>query len=137
MTDCSRINEETLAGEKIRAEVGHAISTATQIEWETLGVHLGYRYEGSPIIVPDGTSAPTDDPRYYSPTARPGHRAPHAWLDTSRSISTLDLFGGAFVLIRFGDDAPEAQPWLQASERCGMPLKVVDVRNPKISELYG
>jgi len=25
-------------------------------EWETLGMHLGYRYENSPVCVPDGKS---------------------------------------------------------------------------------
>ena len=64
VSDCSLIDEETPRGDAIRAEVGQAIASATQIEWETLGVHLGYRYEASPIIVPDGSPAPEDHPRY-------------------------------------------------------------------------
>ena len=35
----------------------------------------------------------------YTQTARPGSRAPHAWLSPGRS--TLDLFGRSFVLLRF------------------------------------
>ena len=27
-------------------------------EWYTLGIHLGYRYDDSPICWPDGTPAP-------------------------------------------------------------------------------
>jgi len=30
-------------------------------EWFTLGAHLGYRYENSPVCWPDGTAAPLDD----------------------------------------------------------------------------
>ena len=41
----------------------------------TLGIHLGYFYEGSPIVVPDGTPAPADDYANYVQTSRPGSRA--------------------------------------------------------------
>ena len=33
----------------------------------------------------------------YSPTARPGHRAPHVWIDGA--TSTLDLYDTKFVLL--------------------------------------
>jgi 2-polyprenyl-6-methoxyphenol hydroxylase-like FAD-dependent oxidoreductase len=69
------------------------------------GITLGYAYS-SGVIVEDGTQAPDQaDPIHdYGPTARPGHRAPHVWLDTGgERCSTLDLFGDAFVLL--GDAA--------------------------------
>jgi hypothetical protein len=65
------------------------------------GIVLGYHYR-SDVIVPDGTPAPAlDDPlREYVPTARPGHRAPHLWLERGdTSFSILDLFGSAFVVL--------------------------------------
>ena len=65
-----------------------------------IGFHLGYRYDTSPIVWPDGTSAPPLDDRTYTQTARPGARAPHAWLPDGRS--TLDLFGRGFTLLRAG-----------------------------------
>ena len=104
VSDCSLIDEETPRGDAIRAEVGQAIASATQIEWETLGVHLGYRYEASPIIVPDGSPAPEDHPRYYTPTARPGHRAPHAWVDDGRGIrnSMLDYYRRRICFVATG-----------------------------------
>ena len=38
--------------------------------------------------------------RDYLPTARPGHRAPHDWIEVDgRRITTLDLFGEAFVAL--------------------------------------
>ncbi|MGE8154057.1 FAD-dependent monooxygenase [Pseudomonas vancouverensis] len=58
-----------------------------------LGLELGFVYE-SHLTTPDGTSAPTVSDPYtdYAPSARPGHRAPHVWLDQNgRKISTIDL----------------------------------------------
>ena len=95
---------------------------------------LGYRYEGSPIIVPDGTAPTTDDPAIYEPTARPGHRAPHAWLAEGRS--TLDLFGREFILLRLGMDAPDPAALLEAARRRGVPMAVVDIADPAIAALY-
>lgn len=132
--DASELLEDSARGQAQRAQVGAAIAEATHTEWETLGIHLGYRYEDSPICVPDGTSAPPDHPRYYTPTTRPGHRAPHAWLDDGRS--TLDLFGRGFVLVRLGAEPPDAAPLVEAARRRGVPLTVVDIASPRVAELY-
>ena len=52
---------------------------------------LGYRYDDSPIVWPDGTPAPLDDPNNYVQTARPGARGPHVWLaDGQRRAVRLD-----------------------------------------------
>jgi putative polyketide hydroxylase len=66
-----------------------------------LGHILGTAY-GAGALVPDGTPPPhLDDPvAEYRPTARPGHRAPHAWVSIGgRRRSTIDLFDGRFVLL--------------------------------------
>ena len=60
---------------------------------------------GSTICIADGSPEVADDPETYRPSARPGMRAPHAWLKAGRS--TLDLFGKGFILLCFGD-APQA-----------------------------
>jgi putative polyketide hydroxylase len=64
------------------------------------GVVLGHGYDSS-IIIPDGTDPPTviDQVQAFVPTARPGHRAPHVWLDDTQHRSILDLFGSEFVLL--------------------------------------
>jgi 2-polyprenyl-6-methoxyphenol hydroxylase-like FAD-dependent oxidoreductase len=98
-----------------------------------IGVHLGYHYENSPIIVPDGTTPPAFDAARYSPTARPGHRAPHASI--ARNRSTLDLFGRGFCLLRFAD-APDTAGLRGAAEAAGVPLREVRLSDPAIAELY-
>ena len=132
--DCSAVNDESAGGQAVRQQVGEAIAAATHTEWETLGIHLGYRYENSPVCVADGTPADEDSPRYYVPTTRPGHRVPHAWLDDGRS--TLDLFGKGFVLLRMRAPELDVSAFEKAARRVGMPLQVVDIDSPEIAALY-
>jgi 2-polyprenyl-6-methoxyphenol hydroxylase-like FAD-dependent oxidoreductase len=122
------------AGEKARAEFGSAYTEMMKREWFSIGIHLGYRYEGSPIIVPDGTPEPPDEVMDYTPTARPGHRAPHAWLDDG--CSTLDAFGRGFVLVRFGPDPPDAAALVAAAQGANLPLEIVEIEDPDIAALY-
>jgi 2-polyprenyl-6-methoxyphenol hydroxylase-like FAD-dependent oxidoreductase len=126
--------DDTPPGAAAREKVGREFSETMRREWFTLGVHLGYRYEGSPICWPDGTEAPPDDPRTYTPTARPGHRAPHAWLADGRS--TLDLFGRGFALLAFGADAAQALPLLDAARRRRVPITFTRLDAPEIVKLY-
>jgi 2-polyprenyl-6-methoxyphenol hydroxylase-like FAD-dependent oxidoreductase len=126
--------DDTPQGAATREKVGREFSETMRREWFTLGAHLGYRYENSPICWPDGTAAPPDDPRAYVPTARPGHRAPHAVLADGRS--TLDLFGRGFALIGFGADAAEAAPLLEAAKQRNLPLTFTAIAEPHIAALY-
>ncbi len=89
-------------GAAARTEFGKSYTELMKREWHSIGIHLGYVYEHSPVIVPDGTAAPPDQVSTYQQTARPGSRAPHVWL--SRGQSTLDLFGRSFVLLCLGPD---------------------------------
>ena len=75
----------------------------------------------------DGTPAPPLETASYTQTARPGARAPHAWLPDGRS--TLDLFGRGFALLRLGADAPDAREHAAPRRpQAGVPLDVVDAR---------
>lgn len=120
-------------GDAARERIGTEMSAALQQEWTSTGVGLGYRYEGSPLIVPDGTPAPPDPSETYRQTARPGHRAPHAWLQGGRS--TIDLFGHGYVLLRF-DPAANIDALVGAARAQGLTLAVVDIADPSIASLY-
>jgi putative polyketide hydroxylase len=70
-----------------------------------LGQDLGIVYSGG-AFVPDDSELPavTDPINDYEPSARPGSRAPHLWIENQGvKISTLDLFRGAFVLLAGAD----------------------------------
>jgi 2-polyprenyl-6-methoxyphenol hydroxylase-like FAD-dependent oxidoreductase len=122
------------AGAATRKRVGEGLSQAMKHEWYTLGMHLGYRYESSPICVPDGTPSIPDDPMHYVPTSRPGSRAPHVWLADGRS--TLDLFGRGFVLMQIGPHALDVEPLVQAARQKRVPLQVVAIDEPAVTAAY-
>jgi 2-polyprenyl-6-methoxyphenol hydroxylase-like FAD-dependent oxidoreductase len=120
-------------GDAARREFGDAYTAMMKREWHTIGIHLGYRYDPSPIVVPDGTPEPEDTVQTYEQTARPGHRAPHVWLGPGRS--TLDLFGQGFVLLRFASDAVTT-PLEDAARARGVPLEVVDIDHDEARAAY-
>lgn len=128
------ISDDTREGARLRDEISHIIrNNQFDREYDTDGLILGYRYEGSPICVADGSAPTPDDVMVCRPTARPGHRAPHAWLADGRS--TLDLFGRGFTLLRFGA-AEAGERLIDAARARAVPLEVVDVDDRKIAQLY-
>ena len=126
--------DDTAEGAVAREKFGEEFSRSMAREWTTLGIHLGYFYEGSPICIADGTPPPGEDSTEYVPRARPGSRAPHVWLADGRS--TLDLFGRGFVLLRLGDDAPDPAPLTTAAADCGMPLETASLDEPDVASAY-
>jgi 2-polyprenyl-6-methoxyphenol hydroxylase-like FAD-dependent oxidoreductase len=120
-------------GDRARKVFGDAYTAMMKREWYTIGIHLGFRYEGSSIVVPDGTPEPEDTVNTYVQTARPGHRAPHVWLEPEKS--TLDLFGRDFVLVRF-DKTLAVRQLEEAAARAGVPLVVVDIDDERARTLY-
>ena len=63
-----------------RKDYGAWFTATMKHEWFTLGFHLGYRYDGSPVIWPDGTSEPPldDFDLYADRAARPSRPARHS-----------------------------------------------------------
>jgi len=110
------ITEQSLANAASMGRVGpeavaHAAeptaSAATRARPEFLnevGMIFGAAYT-SAALVPDGTPPPevADPITQYAPSARPGGRAPHVWLEREGSqVSTTDLVGRAFALLTGG-----------------------------------
>jgi 2-polyprenyl-6-methoxyphenol hydroxylase-like FAD-dependent oxidoreductase len=122
------------AGDAARQEFGARFTEMMRREWFSAGIHLGFVYEGSPVIVPDGTPPPPDEVMTYTQTARPGSRAPHVWLGPD--VSTLDLFGRGFALLRFGDDAPSGETLVQAAARRGLPLATTMIDDQAARDIY-
>ncbi len=128
----AHIEEDSPAGVAARQEVGRHIMAERAKTFISDGIALGYRYDPSPVVVPDGTPAPKDEVMTYTPTSRPGSRAPHAWLTEGKS--TLDLFGRGFVLLRFGGADPSGIA--AAAKSRGVPLEVVPIDDPAVATLY-
>jgi 2-polyprenyl-6-methoxyphenol hydroxylase-like FAD-dependent oxidoreductase len=122
------------ANDAARKQYGDWFAEVMRNEWFTNGVMLGYRYDHSPIVVPDGTPAPPDQSHPYIQTARPGARAPHVWLGDGRS--TLDLYGRGFTLLRLGANAPSGRSIEDAARQRGVPLQSIALSEPQVLEAY-
>jgi hypothetical protein len=136
MPDTTVIAENSPAGEATRRAVSAHVAGLGE-EYASLGVQLGARYDGSPIIVADG-APPADDYVCYRPSSVPGGRAPHLWLGDGRGYgdSLYDHLGRGFTLLRLDGRAADASPLTDAAARLRMPLKVLDLPNTAARDLY-
>ncbi len=126
--------ESSRAGEAQRARLGAEILRNTSRELLSDGIAMGYRYDDSPIVCPDGSTPPPLSVTEYAQTSFPGARAPHAPLRDGRS--TLDLFGKAFVLLRLGRKAPEVGAVKDSAKRRGVPLEVAAIDDAAACSAY-
>src|SRR4051812_32792294 len=128
------IFQNTPDGESARRKMGDAIVAGMTRKFITDGLALGYRYDPSPICWNEASARPHDAIEDYHPNAIAGSRAPHAWLGDGRSI--IDLFGQGFVLLRFGEGAPDTSAIERAFASRGVPLAAECVADPKACALY-
>lgn len=129
------VEDDTPEGRRLRAEIGVRIQATKMREFATLGVVLGYRYENSPVTVPDGTAAPARDFINYVPTSRPGSLAPHAWLHDGSSL--YDLFGEGFTLLAGPQaDAQVLERIRLQCEAAGVPIKLLQCEEGGVASLY-
>ena len=94
-----------------------------------LGLIFGASY-ASPAVIPDGTAAPAlDNPvAQYVPSARPGGRAPHVWLERNgERISTHDLIGMALTLFSGERGAAWRRAALAVAKTLGVPMAAYTV----------
>ncbi len=132
---CPGLEDEGVNGERLRSEVGARVQAAKMREFYTLGVTLGYRYEGSDVIVDDGSRPPARDFVNYRPSAHPGCLAPHAWLHDGSSL--YDHFGNGFTLLATaGADAAGLEAAAAAAQAGGVPLTVIQPHEAALADLY-
>ena len=129
-----RLEEASPEGERLRAEAGAYFEDHGRKEFNIPGITFGTRIDGSPIVVPDGTTPPPDRPNEYIPTACPGGRPPHAWLADGSSL--FDRFGFEFTLLDLAGGPDRPAPLLAAARTAGLPLTRVAPGNPALRDLY-
>jgi len=77
---------------------------------DDFNIELGHIYHSPAVVSDESDDAVHADP--HQTCGRPGTRAPHLWLERAgRQVSTLDLFGDAFVLLA----ASRGEAWCQAA----------------------
>jgi hypothetical protein len=130
----SQLESETPEGAAARAEAGAHLNAHARREFNIPGITFGGRYDGSPAIIPDGAILPEDAANVYVPTASPGGRPPHVWLEDGRSL--FDLFGPEWTLLQLGGEPAKAASFIAASKRFGVELKVVKLDSLEARQLY-
>jgi 2-polyprenyl-6-methoxyphenol hydroxylase-like FAD-dependent oxidoreductase len=130
------MEDDSPAGAAARAKVGAFLSSFGE-EFASIGVQLGARYDGSPIVIADGTP-PADSPTAYTPSSVPGGRAPHLWMNGTRGPgdSLFDQFGIGFTMLRLGPTPPNGAAFAAAARSAGIPLQIVDVPDTEARDLY-
>ena len=109
MAAFDELKAPTPAGKARRERLRHAIK-GTAHEFHGLGVEMNQRYESAAVVTADegreGRAPPAwpDDPiLYHRVSSFPGHRLPHAWINTrspGKELSTIDLAGhGCFCVL--------------------------------------
>lgn len=128
------LEEHSASGDAERLRASGHLNAHARLEFNIPGVTFGGRYDGSPIIVADGAPIPPDDPNVYQPTASPGGRAPHAWLENGQSL--FDRFHVEWTLLAMGAAPPQAAGFEAAARELGLDLRVVRLQNAHVRELY-
>ena len=130
------IEQDNAEGAAARRHVSAQFATFGE-EFASLGVQLGARYDGSPIITEDG-APPADNYVRYTPSSVPGGRMPHFWLDRGRGYgsSIFDRLGFGFSLLRLGGTSVDTRAIAQTAHAYHVPFEVLDVPDTAVRELY-
>lgn len=133
------LEEDSAAGRAAREKTGLALAEYGQLTLDTLGVQLGARYDASAIVDAGRCTPPPDAFTSYTPSAVPGGRTPHLWLDDVHGpgSSLFDRLGTGFTLLRVGDGAPRGQALATAAAEHGVPLTTLELPGDRARELYG
>jgi len=127
------IEEHSDKGAAARMQAGEYLGAHGKKEFNIPGVTFGTRYDGSSIIISDGTSPPPDAANSYVPSACPGGRAPHVWIAEGKSL--YDLFGFEWTLLQLSPQV-DCNRFIDEAGRIGMDLKVVTLDLPVLRDLY-
>ncbi|KAL6693885.1 hypothetical protein J3F84DRAFT_396159 [Trichoderma pleuroticola] len=104
---------------------------ANDAENKSHGIELGYRYNASPIVVPDTEATePKWSILHYIPSTWPGARAPHVFLSDGET-SVFDLFGQDYTIVDFSEEGKWAESFTKAAKRLGIPIKAVRLPQEK------
>lgn len=118
-----------------RARAAEEIERLKAPEFRSLGLVLGNRYENSPALAQNEAALKPLDVTVYTPTAAPGHLAPHVWLNDETSL--YDLFGSGFTLLVLSGHNSGIEEFLTEAKAAALPVNQVKLDRPELRNLYG
>ena len=140
------LEREGAEGDAERARASAHLDGHARLEFNIPGVTFGARYDASPVIAHDLQPAPADVANVYTPTAKPGGRAPHAWLPDGRSL--FDTFNFEWTLLVLDSEAvdatgafaatsaPDPSAFIAMAKAYGLDLRVVRLASDALRALY-
>jgi 2-polyprenyl-6-methoxyphenol hydroxylase-like FAD-dependent oxidoreductase len=104
---------------------------------DDFSMEIGYRYNSDAVILEPGQE-PTLHEHPRESKGRPGSRAPHLFIarDGDR-VSTLDLFGGNFVLLVAAGGEAWRDATVRAAGELGLPIDVPVIADQGFADAYG
>ncbi|MEU3163088.1 FAD-dependent monooxygenase [Streptosporangium sp. NPDC006930] len=129
------IFDESSAGAAARRNLIEVADVEQRKSNDLLGIELGYRYDGSPLIVPDESMTSDPDSFGYTPSTDPGVRLPNHYLPDGTAVN--DLLGWGFTLLTSVSASREAEPLIDAMARLGSTLGHVVVDDEFAARAYG
>jgi 2-polyprenyl-6-methoxyphenol hydroxylase-like FAD-dependent oxidoreductase len=128
------LEEASERGDLTRQMASEHLNGHVRLEFNIPGVTFGGRYDGSAIVVPDGSTPPPDAANSYQPSACPGGRPPHAWLADGRSL--YDSFHNEWTLLQLGSTSTTSTAFETAALSLAIDLKRVHHSAPELLALY-
>jgi hypothetical protein len=124
-------------GQQLRAKIRNHV-LASDGENKDHGIELGYRYNGSPIIVPDDEEVePEWRLREYVASTWPGARAPHVYLADGKT-SIFDLFGKDYTIVDFTEEGSISQHFMLSAAALNIPMTRVHLPSEThVNDVWG
>jgi 2-polyprenyl-6-methoxyphenol hydroxylase-like FAD-dependent oxidoreductase len=130
------VHEDGGEGDRARAEISALAAQGQRIGHELLGVEVGYRYSESPVVFHEDVEIDPDICT-YTPTATPGARLPHMWLEDGSPIQ--DSLGPDYTLLCVAEHQPESGDLARvvaAFAHRGAPLAVTHLHEAGLRRVY-
>ncbi len=112
--------------ESMRRAWGDRLWQGTKLQYVARGITLDQRYVSSAVAVDESEVAPWSS-MTYTPSATPGHRLPHVWLDDGSSL--YDHLGVGLTLLAAPSAGAGIDEMRQAAAIAGVPLDVLELNS--------
>lgn len=127
--------EETPAGEAHREKIRDLVDKEQRKSNELLGIELGYRYSGSPLVIDEPGEGPDPNSFDYFPTTWPGSRIPHIWLEDGVAIQD-QINPMCYTLVNLSGDPKANHSFAQQFEELAVPFEALDVGSQAAKAVY-
>jgi 2-polyprenyl-6-methoxyphenol hydroxylase-like FAD-dependent oxidoreductase len=129
------IDRDTVEGKTALKRLLDVAAAQAPIANRILGAELGYRYDGSPVIV-DEPGAPPHLIETYQPSSWPGSRLPHVWIKRG-VVSVNDIIPDGYTLLRLAPSKAGEDALARAFAKIGAPFRVVDISSEAARAVFG